>query len=166
MFFAAAMGVFLLFVRFVLTALAPSLCVRMKPPSRNPLIKPLKSFRQDLCHTALSFLAIYIHYVLRKPPCLTQILFGNPFRFFIRDLRNSYTHNRAYQTASEKQTGFWPVRTPLARYTRVPERFQPPDCVPETTGTGHTPRKLPRFHEQSPASSHNTPCLRTRAPII
>ena len=69
----------------------------------------------------------------------------------------SYTHNRAYQAASEKQTGFWPVRTPLARYTRVPERFQPPDCVPEATGTGHTPRKLPRFHEQSPASSHNTP---------
>ena len=38
-------------------------------------------------------------------------------RHWVRRLRTdetlkSCTHNRAYQAASEKQTGFWPVRTP------------------------------------------------------
>ena len=37
--------------------------------------------------------------------------------------------------------------------------LQPPDYVPMAVGTGHTPRKLPRLCEQSPASSHNTPVL-------
>ena len=53
----------------------------------------------------------------------------------------------------------WPVRTPCARYTRVSEGVQPPDSAPETTGAGHTPRKLPRFPEQSPASSQFAPLL-------
>ena len=55
---------------------------------RNPLTKPLKSFRQNLRHASLSSLTIYIiHYDLRKPPRLTQILLENPFRFFVRGLR-------------------------------------------------------------------------------
>ena len=37
--------------------------------------------------------------------------------------------------------------------------FSRPIACRNGSDTGHTPRKLPRFHEQSPASSHNTPVL-------
>ena len=37
--------------------------------------------------------------------------------------------------------------------------FSRPIVCRNRSDTGHTPRKLPRFHEQSPASSHNTPVL-------
>ena len=37
--------------------------------------------------------------------------------------------------------------------------FSRPIVCRNRSDTGHTPRKLPRFHEQSPASSHNTPML-------
>ena len=59
----------------------------------------------------------------------------------------------------------WPVDPPSARYTRVPDRLQPPDCVPDCTDTGHTPRKLPRKTGQSPASSHSTPLLTHRRSV-
>ena len=53
-----------------------------------------------------------------------------PFLMRTDETHFSYTHNRAYQAASEKQTGFLSRSDlPSARYTRVPERFQPPDCV-------------------------------------
>jgi hypothetical protein len=70
---------------------------------------------------------------------------GSAIYYAYGETRISYTLNRAYQTASEKQTGLkiWSRSDPSARYTRVPDRFQPPDCV--LFGTGHTPRKLPRF---------------------
>ena len=63
----------------------------------------------------------------------------------------SNTRNRAYQTTSEKQTGFSSRSPPSARYTRIPERFQPPDYVPgrpryrtySTKVTSESPSNLP-----------------------
>ena len=60
----------------------------------------------------------------------------------------------------KNKPAFWPVDPPCARYTRIQVRFQPPDCVPDIPPT---PDILHGSYlgqaEQSPASSHNTPCF-------
>ena len=72
----------------------------------------------------------------------------------------SYTHNRAYQTVSEKQTGLsaGPILRP--RDIRAYKIGFSRPILHRRSDAGHTPRKLPHnYNEQSPASSHNTPVL-------
>ena len=57
-------------------------------------------------------------------------------------------------------------RSPCTRYTRVQKQVSAARLrAGYSSDTGHTPRKLPRNPEQSPASSHNTPLLSHRRSV-
>ena len=80
------------------------------------------------------------------------------------EARISYTHNRAYQAASEKQTGFsaGPISRP--RDIRVYKiGFSRPIACWGNPGTGHTPQKLPHNLSNLLLLRIIRPCSRTRA---
>ena len=59
----------------------------------------------------------------------------------------------------KNKPAFAPVRPRPRDIREYRKGFSRPIVCRNRSDTGHTPRKLPRFHEQSPASSHNTPVL-------
>ena len=59
----------------------------------------------------------------------------------------------------KNKPAFAPVRPRPRDIREYRKGFSRPIACRNRSDTGHTPRKLPRFHEQSPASSHNTPVL-------
>ena len=105
---------------------------------------------------AIGFFSFFVRFFRRHwgPPLCVRM---NPY----------FVHTTVrIRPCPKNKTGQMAGRSPSTRYTRAQKQVSAARLrAGYSSDTGHTPRKLPRKPEQSPASSHNTPCFPHRRSV-